>query len=27
VGAREWEAESPQIGMTLDAAWDAIAAR
>jgi AcrR family transcriptional regulator len=27
VGAREWEAESPQIGLTLDAAWDAIAAR
>jgi AcrR family transcriptional regulator len=27
VGAREWDLESPQIGMTLDAAWDAIAAR
>jgi AcrR family transcriptional regulator len=27
VGAREWEAESPQIGLTLDAAWEAIAAR
>jgi TetR/AcrR family transcriptional regulator, repressor of fatR-cypB operon len=27
VGAREWESESPQIGLTLDAAWDAIAAR
>jgi TetR/AcrR family transcriptional regulator, repressor of fatR-cypB operon len=27
VGAREWDAESPQIGLTLDAAWDAIAAR
>jgi len=27
VGAREWEAESPQIGLTLNAAWDAIAAR
>ncbi len=27
VGAREWEAGSPQIGLTLDAAWDAIAAR
>jgi AcrR family transcriptional regulator len=27
VGAREWEAESPQIRLTLDAAWDAIAAR
>ena len=27
VGAREWEEKSPQIGMTLDAAWDAIAAR
>jgi TetR/AcrR family transcriptional regulator, repressor of fatR-cypB operon len=27
VGAREWEAESPQIALTLDAAWDAIAAR
>ena len=27
VGAREWEATSPQIGLTLDAAWDAIAAR
>jgi AcrR family transcriptional regulator len=27
VGAREWEPESPQIGLTLDAAWDAIAAR
>jgi AcrR family transcriptional regulator len=27
VGAREWESEGPQIGLTLDAAWDAIAAR
>ena len=27
VGAREWTPESPQIGLTLDAAWDAIAAR
>jgi len=27
VGAREWESESPQVGLTLDAAWDAIAAR
>jgi AcrR family transcriptional regulator len=27
VGAREWESESPQISLTLDAAWDAIAAR
>jgi TetR/AcrR family transcriptional regulator, repressor of fatR-cypB operon len=27
VGAREWQSESPQIGLTLDAAWDAIAAR
>ena len=27
VGAREWESESPQIGLTLGAAWDAIAAR
>jgi hypothetical protein len=27
VGARDWEADSPQIGLTLDAAWDAIAAR
>jgi AcrR family transcriptional regulator len=27
VGAREWKSESPQIGLTLDAAWDAIAAR
>ena len=27
VGAREWESESPRIGLTLDAAWDAIAAR
>ena len=27
VGAQEWDAESPQIGLTLDAAWDAIAAR
>jgi AcrR family transcriptional regulator len=27
VGAREWESESPQIGLTLDAAWNAIAAR
>lgn len=27
VSAREWASESPQIGLTLDAAWDAIAAR
>jgi TetR/AcrR family transcriptional regulator, repressor of fatR-cypB operon len=27
VGAREWSSESPQTGLTLDAAWDAIAAR
>jgi TetR/AcrR family transcriptional regulator, repressor of fatR-cypB operon len=27
VSAREWESESPQIKLTLDAAWDAIAAR
>jgi AcrR family transcriptional regulator len=27
VSAREWESESPHIGLTLDAAWDAIAAR
>jgi AcrR family transcriptional regulator len=27
VGAREWESESPHIGLTLEAAWDAIAAR
>jgi AcrR family transcriptional regulator len=27
VGSREWSPESPEIGMTLDAAWDAIAAR
>ncbi|HWB40342.1 MAG TPA: TetR/AcrR family transcriptional regulator [Gemmatimonadales bacterium] len=27
VGAKEWDAESPHIGLTLDAAWDAIAAR
>jgi AcrR family transcriptional regulator len=27
VGAKAWESESPQIGLTLDAAWDAIAAR
>jgi AcrR family transcriptional regulator len=27
VGAREWDPESPQVGMTLDAAWDAIAAK
>jgi hypothetical protein len=27
VGAREWQSENPQIGLTLDAAWDAIAAR
>jgi AcrR family transcriptional regulator len=27
VGAREWESESSQVGLTLDAAWDAIAAR
>jgi AcrR family transcriptional regulator len=27
IGAKEWTLESPQIGLTLDAAWDAIAAR
>jgi AcrR family transcriptional regulator len=27
VGAREWEVGSPHIRLTLDAAWDAIAAR
>jgi AcrR family transcriptional regulator len=27
VGAREWESESAQTRLTLDAAWDAIAAR
>jgi AcrR family transcriptional regulator len=27
VGAKEWDPGSPQIGLTLDAAWDAIAAR
>ena len=27
VGAKEWGSESPQIGLTVDAAWDAIAAR
>lgn len=27
IGAKEWAPESPEIGMTLDAAWDAIAAR
>lgn len=27
VGAKEWEAGSSQTGLTLDAAWDAIAAR
>jgi AcrR family transcriptional regulator len=27
VGAREWEVASPQPALTLDAAWDAIAAR
>jgi AcrR family transcriptional regulator len=27
IGSREWTPESPEIGMTLDAAWDAIAAR
>ncbi len=27
VGAREWETGSPHIGLTLEAAWDAIAAR
>lgn len=27
IGSREWTAESPEIGLTLDAAWDAIAAR
>jgi TetR/AcrR family transcriptional regulator, repressor of fatR-cypB operon len=27
VGSRDWESESPQIRLTLQAAWDAIAAR
>jgi TetR/AcrR family transcriptional regulator, repressor of fatR-cypB operon len=27
VGSREWDPESPEVAMTLDAAWDAIAAR
>ena len=27
VAAREWTLESPEIGLTVDAAWDAIAAR
>ena len=27
VGARDWESESPQVGLTLEAAWDAISAR
>jgi hypothetical protein len=27
VGAREWDEGSPQIDLTLGAAWDAIAAR
>jgi TetR/AcrR family transcriptional regulator, repressor of fatR-cypB operon len=27
VGSREWDPESPEVGMTLDAAWDAIAAK
>ena len=27
VGAKEWDMASPQISLTLDAAWDAIAAR
>ena len=27
VGAREWESESQHIGLTLVAAWDAIARR
>jgi hypothetical protein len=27
VGAREWDPESPQVGMTLDAAWDAISVK
>jgi AcrR family transcriptional regulator len=27
IGSKEWSPESPQIGMTLDAAWDAIAAK
>jgi AcrR family transcriptional regulator len=27
IGSKEWTPESPQIGMTLEAAWDAIAAR
>jgi AcrR family transcriptional regulator len=27
IGSKEWSPERPEIGMTLDAAWDAIAAR
>ena len=27
IGGKEWTPESPQIGLTLEAAWDAIAAR
>jgi TetR/AcrR family transcriptional regulator, repressor of fatR-cypB operon len=27
IGSKQWSPESPQIGLTLDAAWDAIAAR
>ena len=27
VGAREWAPDAPPVGMALDAAWDAIAAR
>lgn len=27
IGAGEWTLESPQVGLTLEAAWDAIAAR
>ena len=26
LSAREWESDSPYVGLTLDAAWDAIAA-
>ena len=27
VGARDWAPDAPPVGMALDAAWDAIAAR
>ena len=27
IGSREWTPESPSVGMALDAAWDAVAAR